>query len=122
MTLRRFLLPAGLFALLCGTVFNVWSASVYITAKIKRVLVVADSLYGGCMAMLTVAPSSVPPGCSPNWVTFSGVGDLADPIRAYRVLDQAQSALSTDQSLMLQVTDEQRHNHSCFASRIDVLR
>jgi hypothetical protein len=120
-TMRLLFMPVLALAL-WGMAQASWSDSVYVSAKVQRVLVVSDSLYGGCMAMLSVDPASVLPACSPNWVTFSCTGDFTDPIRAYRMLDQAQLALSSDKPVLLQITDAQRHNNYCFAPRIDVLR
>ncbi len=96
--------------------------SVIFVTQINRTLVVGSELYGGCMAATGVDPSTLLPGCAKNWVSFSCTGDFADPVQAYRMLDQAQLALATDKAVMLEVRDSQKHNGYCYASRIDVIR
>jgi len=92
-----------------------------ITAKVRRVLVHGDDTFGGCMANLSVNVKDSLPSCGNSWVTFSCSGDFTDPVRAYRMLDQAQLALSTGKKVYVQVRDNQKHNGYCFAKRIDVL-
>ncbi len=93
-----------------------------IAAKVNRVLVVADDRFGGCMAALSVDPATVLPACMPTWVSFSCTGDFTDPVRGYRMLDQAQLALATERLVMVTVVDTSLHNGYCFANRIDVIK
>ena len=97
-------------------------ASASVTGYVTRVLVIASDNFGGCMAQLSVDPQSVLPLCAKSWVTFSCTGTFTDPVRAYRMLDQAQLALAANKKVWLQVVDTSLHNGYCFANRIDVIK
>jgi hypothetical protein len=101
---------------------SVLAAEATLTAQINRVLISADSTYGGCMAALSANPQDLLPACLADWVSFSCSGHFTDAVRAFRMLDQAQLALATNKSVMVVVDDSRRHNGYCFASRIDVIR
>ncbi|RKT43657.1 hypothetical protein [Thiocapsa rosea] len=101
---------------------SVVATEAVVTAQVNRVLVTADSTYGGCMAALSVNPQETLPACLPDWVSFSCSGHFTDAVRGFRMLDQAQLALATNKSVMVVVDDSRRHNGYCFASRIDVHR
>ena len=121
-TMIRMRSMLGVGSVLLTLVSTVHADSFYFNTKINRTLVVGSDLYGGCMAATGVDPATLLPGCARNWVTFSCTGDFADPVQAYRMLDQAQLALATDKTVMLEVRDSQKHNGYCYASRIDVIR
>ena len=93
-----------------------------VTAYVNRVLIGGDATYGGCMALLSVSPQSVLGSCGPSWVSFSCSGAFTDPVRGYRMLDQAQLALATGKRVQAFFQDDKKHNGYCFASRIDVQR
>jgi hypothetical protein len=94
-----------------------------VTAQVTRVLVTADETFGGCMAGLNLtANTHFPPGCGVRYVTFSCSGLFTDPVRAYRMLDQAQLALAANKTVMVTVDDSRKHNGYCFASRIDLIK
>ncbi len=101
---------------------SVLAAEAVVTAQINRVLISADSTYGGCMAALSSNPQNLLPACLADWVSFSCSGHFTDAVRGFRMLDQAQLALATNKSVMVVVDDSRRHNGYCFASRIDVIR
>jgi hypothetical protein len=94
------------------------------TAKVTRMLVTADTRLGGCMALLSVSPTSRPGGatCNAGWVTFDCAGSFAgtNVVRTYHLLDQAQLALATGKNVRIEFTDEKKANGYCFATRIDV--
>lgn len=92
-----------------------------VIAYVNRVLTTADDRWGGCMALLSVDPGTVLPACN-WWVAFSCTGDFADPLQAYRMLDQTQLALATNKRVQVWFTDETMLNGFCFADRIDLLR
>ncbi|MCF7989323.1 MAG: hypothetical protein K9M02_02655 [Thiohalocapsa sp.] len=94
---------------------------VYVQGQVVRVLVSAGEDFGGCMAQLSRDPGRYL-NCGANWVTFSCTGDFTDPVRGYRMLDQAQLALATGRAVGVEVTDSKKHNGYCFAQRIDVIR
>ena len=121
-TMTRTRLMCGVAFALLTSMGTVHADSVILVTTINRTLVVGDEMFGGCMAALGVDPSTLLPGCARNWVTFSCTGDFADQVQAYRMLDQAQLALATDKTVMLQVRDSQKHNGYCYAARIDVIR
>ena len=109
-------------ALLLSATSQVLAASANVTANIDRVLMTADSTYGGCMALLSVNPADALPGCASGWVSFSCSGDFTDRVRAYRLVDLAQLALASGKLAQVFFRDDMKHNGYCFADRIDVLR
>jgi hypothetical protein len=108
-----------------GAVLSLWAFpsaadTANFEAFIEKTLVTGDSTYGGCMALLSRRIEGTLPGCRGAWVTFSCDGTYTDPVRAYRMLDQAQLALATGMRVLVVVDDTKSHNGYCFASRIDV--
>jgi hypothetical protein len=93
-----------------------------VTAYVNQVLITGDDRWGGCMAALSVNPQTVLPGCGATWVAFSCMGSFADPVRAYRMVDQAQLALAANKRVYVGFQDDKKHNGYCYAYRIDVLR
>jgi len=91
-----------------------------VTAFVERTLVADDDNWGGCMVLLSEDPAQLLPACRSGWVTFSCNGTYTDPVRAYRMLDQAQLALATGMQVTVTVDDSRTHNGYCFASRIDL--
>ena len=98
------------------------AASAFVTANVTRVLMSGDERWGGCMALLSVNVQAHLPSCGPSWVSFSCTGDFADKVQAYRMVDQAQLALTSGKQVTVQVHDDKKHNGYCYASRIDVNR
>ena len=109
-------------ALLLSASGQALAASATVTAQIDRVLMTADSTYGGCMALLSVDPADALPGCGSGWVSFSCTGDFTDRVRAYRLVDLAELALASGKMAQVFFRDDMKHNGYCFADRIDVLR
>ena len=95
------------------------AATGFFAAKVLGVLIDSAN-FGGCMAFLSVSPTSTLPGCGANWVSFSCTGDFTDTVRAYRMLDQAQLALATQKNAGFSIDDTKLHNGYCFANRIDI--
>ena len=119
MTLEK----AGIIAVaivltLCAS--TVVADSAHINAFVTQTRVAGDDAYGGCMAALSKSPKNMLPACKNTWVTFSCDGTYTDPVRAYRMLDQAQLALATGMRVLVFVTDEKMHDGFCLASRISV--
>jgi hypothetical protein len=98
------------------------AATDYVVGYVHSVLVNADSTFGGCMARLTVDPHSKLPACGTEWVSFDCQGNRTDPVRAYRMLDQAQLALAAGKLVLVAFDDAQLFNGYCYATRIDVMR
>jgi len=92
-----------------------------ITAFVEKTLVTNDSSRGGCMVALTEDPSKVLPACRKTWVSFSCDGTYTDPVRAYRMLDQAQLSLATGLLVQITFTDEKMHEGYCVATKIKVM-
>ena len=83
--------------------------------------VTSDGSEGGCMARLVgTNPADVLPGCGMFWVSFDCDGVSADPVRAYRMLDQAQMAKATGKKVSVLITDDVMFDGYCTAIRIDV--
>lgn len=118
-----FCLAAAGAMLLFGSGSQALAASGTIqNAHVQQVAVVGDQQWGGCMAKLSISPQAILPECGPGWVTFSCSGDFADPVRAYRMVDQAQLALAAGKKVNVYFQDDKKHNGYCFANRFDVLR
>lgn len=92
-----------------------------LTAFVEKTTVFADSTRGGCVAALSRNPAAVLPACKKTWVTFSCDGTYTDPVRAYRMLDQAQLALATGLQVQVTVTDAKTHDGYCFVNQIKVM-
>jgi hypothetical protein len=110
---------------LLGALLSLWvlpsaADTANFEAFIEKTLVTGDSTYGGCMALLSRRVEGKLPGCRGAWVSFSCDGTYTDPVRAYRMLDQAQLALATGMRVLVVVDDTKVHNGYCFATRIDV--
>jgi len=115
-----------IFPGLLGTVTALWASvavsdTAPVTAFVEKTMVTSDSLRGGCMAALSEDPAAVLPACKSTWVTFSCDGTYTDPVRAYRMLDQAQLALATGLAVQVTINDSKMHDGYCFASRIKVV-
>ncbi len=126
MTIRKLTmrLAAARWAVL-GAVLSLWATApaadtANFDAFVEKTLVTGDSTYGGCMALLSRRIEGKLPGCRGAWVSFSCDGTYTDPVRAYRMLDQAQLALATGMRVLVVVDDTKSHNGYCVASRIDV--
>ena len=122
--MTRKIVPIVLTALL-GAALSAppaFAASASVVANVTRVLVIGNDNFGGCMARLSVDPASVLPLCRSDWVTFSCTGHFTDPVRAYRMVDQAQLALAADLRAWVQIVDTSQHNGYCMANRIDVIK
>ncbi len=89
-------------------------------AFVDRTLVSDGSRWGGCMVLLSEDPADVLPACG-RWLSFSCDGTYTDPVRGYRMLDQAQLALATGMAVNVIIDDSRKHDGYCFASRIDVV-
>lgn len=92
-----------------------------LTAFVEKTMVLSDSTRGGCVAALSRNPAAVLPACKKTWVTFSCDGTYTDPVRAYRMLDQAQLALATGLQVQVTLTDAKMHDGYCFVNQIKVM-
>lgn len=92
----------------------------YLTTKIKRVQVNADSEFGGCL----VRPSdqiSTSLNCPDAWISLDCAGTLGGTKSAgQRRLDQVSLAILLQKKVTLRVTDDQKINGWCFADRVAV--
>ena len=105
------------------------AATVTITGLVSRVAVDGSTdttaNYGGCMAAITPVPATQTwqTGCTAGWVTFSCTGNFAtNQVQAYRLLDQAQLALTTGKKVTVYYSNAAVHNGICFANRVDVIK
>lgn len=89
-------------------------------ASVLTILVMSDDTYGGCMARLSENPRAILPACGGFWVNFDCAGVSTDPVRAYRMLDQAQLAKATGKAVRVSFSDDLIQNGYCTATRIDV--
>lgn len=77
--------------------------------------------YGGCMASLSVAPSSIGLDCAGQSVTFSCTGDFATKDQAKRNFELAQMAMLLDAPIQVVVDDTKKHNGYCLVKRVDMV-
>lgn len=99
------------------------AGSDYVVANVNDALMTADGSFGGCMAWLSVSPSTKLPACAADFVTFDCDGKFGtDQVRAYRLFDQAQMALAANKTVVVFFQDDKTQNGYCFAYRIDVMR
>ena len=122
MTIKTLVTVAALALVAVSLSSPALAGNAAVITTVKRTMVTADSTYGGCMALLGTDPASLLPACGANWITFSCSGDFADPVRAYRMLDQAQLALATGKRVRVVITDTSQHNGYCFTTRIEVIQ
>jgi hypothetical protein len=96
------------------------AAEVGISTTVTAVLLQLDSTYGGCMAKLSDSPKSSIDGCAPDYVSFNCAGlRNGDVVKAYRMLDQAQLALTTGKPVYVSFRDT-LYDGYCESVRIDV--
>ncbi|MCY3814640.1 MAG: hypothetical protein OXH15_22910 [Gammaproteobacteria bacterium] len=104
------------------------AATAKITAKALRTLATDGDRFGGCMVQLNrnVAvlaanlPDPVVLNCPGSWVTFSCSGIHTTKEASARMFDSAKMGFELDKPLILEVTDEKKHQGHCYVRRIDV--
>ena len=90
---------------------------------------VSDGMrFGGCMAQLSEAPSTVGLTCDNSgndrpWVTFSCSGEHTSKADGLRMFDSAQMAFALGRQVDIWVEDAKKTTPDgfCFVTRIDVL-
>lgn len=80
-----------------------------------------DSLFGSCMAKLSVSPTTIDNRCSADWVTFSCSGDFNPKASGFAKFDVAVASLVTGNKVSVWFDPTKTHNGYCFATRIDLL-
>lgn len=119
--MKRMLMTKMLFAMclmaLCPISVNAATGKFF--SNVKRVVSDNDK-FGGCMALLTVAPSSVGLECNGKFVSFSCTGDFASKDEAKRNFELTQIAMLVKSRVQIVVDDTKKHNGYCFANRIDL--
>jgi hypothetical protein len=104
--------------LACSTAWG--SERNLVDANITRVLISAGT-YGGCMAAVTVDPSTQLPACGQWWVSFECQKDnSSDSVIGYRMLDQAQMALALNKKVLVTISDATIYNGYCVVKRMDI--
>lgn len=106
-------------ACLCASA--AWADMGKVTGFVKRTAISDDGSYGGCMAQMSESLTTSQTACEGTWVTFSCDGTYTEPVRALRMLDQAQLALATGMRVTVFVDDAKMQDGYCFAWRIDLL-
>ena len=116
---RTFGVLGFFFALLLAAPVHAVIAT--IEAKAIRTLTTGDGRFGGCMVQLDESLSDSGLNCpSSNWVTFSCTGEHTSKDEGFRMFESAQMAFALDKTIVLEVTDEKKHNGHCYARRVDV--
>lgn len=87
--------------------------------KIEK-LIVSESRFGGCMAMLSSDIAAAVPSCPDKWVTFACDGSLDNSVaRAMQKWDIAQLAYALDKPVLVVAESQKTINGYCFA---DIIR
>ena len=104
----------------CGTAH---SLTYYTTTKVTRLLV-DETAYGMCMALVSAIPPGVAcssAGGSPGWVTFACDGSFGSKTANNIRWSSAQLAMVTGQNVVIYTDDTKKINNHCYAPRIDVV-
>ena len=105
-----------LIGVLCGT--GAYAATATVQGEVQRVLATDDGRFGGCMAALDVAPADAGLDCPGRWVTFDCTGEYVQRAGARRMFESLRTAVATDKTVAMRVTDERKHDGFCHAHRI----
>ena len=111
---------AGVLALLAALATS--AATERIETYAKRTLTTDDGRFGGCMVQIDQRVADSGLDCPGSWVTFSCSGVHTSPDEGFRMFESAQMAFALNRPLMVEVTDEKKHNGHCYGRRIDVMR
>lgn len=87
--------------------------------KVDRLLI-HETEFGGCMAMLSNdSLTSNSGGACTDWVAFSCTGELNDEDTALRMFEAAQIAYLTNREVRVTVDSSRKHRGHCVAVRFD---
>mgnify|MGYP007032576530 CR=1 FL=1 len=87
--------------------------------KVHRLLV-HETEFGGCLAMMTDnSLETKSGGACTNWISFSCTGELNDEDTALRMFESAQIAFLTGREIRVDVDTTRKHNGHCMAVRFD---
>ena len=119
--MNRAMLAVGAFLAL--SIPEAFSVESRIDGTVQRILV-HDTEFGGCMALMSVDPQTKIAACDANWLTFDCLAAFPGSTKAGGAakLSQAQLALVSGNTVQVRFTDSYRANGYCFANRIDVLQ
>ena len=91
------------------------AATADVEGELERIAVTENERFGGCMALLATSLADAGLACSGNWVGFDCAGQGADADRVHNALADA---LADGRSVRLRVTDEQKDDGYCQATRL----
>ena len=121
-TTARQLLGAAVGLALLASAATAAGAEARFKAEVRRTLTAEDGIYGGCMALLSVAPHTEGLDCRTQpWVTFDCAGEHIGKATALRMFDVAQVAQLTEREVEVIVDDTRKHGGFCLVRRIDLL-
>lgn len=94
-------------------------------AEIRRIMV-DDTRFGGCAAVVSPGPQTVAPGCAENWVTFDCLGNLgaagSTKAGARDKLQAAQLAMVTNTQTIIRLDpDVTANGQTCYAVTVQNL-
>lgn len=121
-TTARRLLPTAVGPALLASAATAAGAEARFKATVSRTLAADETIYGGCMAVLAVAPHPEGLDCRKQpWVTFDCAGTYIGKASALRMYDVAQVAQLTERQVEVIVDDSRKHGGFCLVRRIDLL-
>ena len=121
-TTARQLLSAAVGLALLASAATAAGAEARFKATVSRTLAAEESIYGGCMASLSVAPHTEGLDCRTQAsVTFDCAGTYIGKASALRMYDVAQVAQLTQRQVDEIVDDTRKHGGFCLVRRIDLL-
>ena len=111
----------ALFALALAIPAN--SATESVRGKVIRTMATGDGRFGGCMAQLDIRLADQGLDCpgGRSWVTFSCTGVHNPESAGARMFESARAAFAQGRTVLVEATDEKKHNGHCYVQRIDVL-
>ena len=94
-------------------------------ATVKRIMI-DDTRFGGCAAVINPGPQTVAPTCADNWVTFDCQANFAEAgstkAGARDKLQAAQLALVTGKQVIVRINPDLTANGlTCYATTIQNL-
>lgn len=100
--------------------FSALGGTSSVNGFVTKIQIDTDDLSGGCAVALSSNPKSKLAACGAWWLTFDCGGSYNDPIRAYRMLDQAQLALALNLPVRVHFDDSRILEGKCVAHRVDL--
>lgn len=98
----------------------VHAGTVWVEGEVEQVAATGDGRFGGCMVELDTELADTGLDCVERWVTFGCAGDNPGNEDAGRVFEALRTAVVAGKSVGMRVSDEDKRDGYCHASRIKI--